>query len=70
LARRTEVRTGLRSGGRVEILEGLRPGQRVVTEGVVKVADGMQVRVGGGGNAQGRAGRGPAAAPKQGASGP
>ena len=50
-ARRTEVRTGLRSGGRVEILGGLRPGQRVITEGVVKVADGMTVRVAGAANA-------------------
>ena len=56
-ARRTEVRTGLRSGGRVEILEGLRPGQRVITEGVVKVADGMQVRLGGAANARGGANR-------------
>jgi len=58
-ARRTEVRTGIRSGGRVEVLEGLRPGQRVISEGVVKVTDGMTVRVGGAGNAQGRADRGP-----------
>ena len=58
-ARRTEVRTGLRSGGRVEILAGLSPGQRVVTEGVVKVADGMAVRIAGAANAGGRAGRGP-----------
>ena len=51
-ARRTEVRTGLRSGGRVEILAGLRPGQRVITEGVVKVTDGAQVRLAGARNAQ------------------
>jgi membrane fusion protein (multidrug efflux system) len=51
-ARRAEVRTGLRSGGRIEILAGLRPGQRVITEGVVKVADGMQVRVAGAANAR------------------
>ena len=50
-ARRTSVRTGLRSAGRVEILEGLRPGQRVITEGVVKVADGMKVRLAGTANA-------------------
>lgn len=56
-ARRAEVRTGLRAGGRIEILEGLRPGQRVITEGVVKVADGMPVRVGGAANAEGRARR-------------
>jgi membrane fusion protein (multidrug efflux system) len=50
-ARRTPVRTGLRSAGRVEILEGLRPGQKVVTEGVVKLTDGMKVRLAGTGNA-------------------
>jgi len=46
-AKRTEVRAGLRSGGRIEILQGLRPGQRVVTDGVVKLADGMKVRLAG-----------------------
>lgn len=50
-ARRTAVRTGLRSAGRVEILEGLRPGQQVVTEGVVKLSEGMKVRVAGAENA-------------------
>jgi len=50
-ARRTAVRTGLRSVGRVEILEGLKPGQKVVTEGVVKLSEGMKVRVAGAGNA-------------------
>jgi membrane fusion protein (multidrug efflux system) len=43
--RRTPVRTGVRQGGRVEILEGLPQGARVVTEGVVKVTDGMTVRL-------------------------
>jgi membrane fusion protein (multidrug efflux system) len=55
-ARRANVRTGLRSGGRIEILEGLRPGQRIVTEGVVKLSDGMKVKLagtGGGGNGGG-----------------
>ncbi|HLL29949.1 MAG TPA: efflux RND transporter periplasmic adaptor subunit [Allosphingosinicella sp.] len=51
-ARRTPVRTGLRSAGRVEILEGLTPGQKVVTEGVVKLSEGMKVRVAGAGNAE------------------
>ena len=55
--RRTAVRTGTRFGGRIEIVEGLRPGERVVTEGVVKVADGMQVRLAGPQNARGRAQR-------------
>ena len=51
-ARRTVVRTGTRAGGRVEILEGLRPGQRVITEGVVKVTDGIPVRLAGARNAR------------------
>ena len=50
-ARRTAVRTGLRSNGRIEIIEGLQPGQQVVTEGVVKLSDGMQVRLAGAENA-------------------
>lgn len=52
-AQRTAVRTGVRAGGRVEIVEGLRPGQRVVTEGVVKVSDGLPVRLAGARNAEG-----------------
>ncbi len=51
-AQRTQVRTGLRSDGRIEILEGLRPGQKVVTEGVVKLTDGVAVRLAGTQNAQ------------------
>ena len=51
-AQRTPVRTGARFAGRVEILEGLRPGQRVITEGVVKVADDMPVRLVGARNPQ------------------
>jgi membrane fusion protein (multidrug efflux system) len=50
-ARRTSVRTGLRSSGRMEIVEGLKAGQQVVTEGVVKLADGMEVRLAGAHNA-------------------
>jgi len=51
-AKRTEVRTGARSGGRIEIVEGLSAGQRVVTEGVIKVTDGMKVKVAGAQNAR------------------
>lgn len=51
-AKRTPVRTGVRMSGRIEIAEGLRPGQKVVTEGVVKIADGMKVRLAGAQNAQ------------------
>ena len=53
-AQRVPVRTGTRAVGRIEILEGLRPGQRVITEGVNKVADDMQVRVAGPQNARPR----------------
>jgi membrane fusion protein (multidrug efflux system) len=56
-AKRVQVRTGLRAAGRVEILEGLKPGQPIVTEGVVKLTDNMKVRVagpGGGGRAGGK----------------
>lgn len=49
--KRTPVRTGARQGGVVEVVEGLRPGARIVTEGVVKLSDGMKVSLG-----KGRAG--------------
>ena len=57
-AKRIPVRTGVRSEGRVEILQGLRPGQKVVTEGVVKLSDGMKVRLAGADNAQAGQARG------------
>lgn len=59
-ANRAQVRTGLRTNGRIEIVDGLRPGQKVVTEGVVKLSDGMQVRVAGAQNARPRAKTAPA----------
>ena len=55
--RRTEVRTGAHQNGRVEIVSGLRPGERVVTEGIVKVSDGMPVRLQGLGGPGGRGGQ-------------
>ena len=64
VAKRVQVRTGLRSGGRVEIVEGLQPGQRVVTEGVVKLADGMKVRLAGPNAGAPAAGGAAGAAPK------
>jgi membrane fusion protein (multidrug efflux system) len=54
---RTEIRTGAHLNGRVEITAGLRPGQRVVTEGIIKVTDGMQVRLEGQGGARGGGGQ-------------
>lgn len=41
--KRNPVKTGIRQNGRVEIVEGLAPGARIVTEGVVKLSDGMKV---------------------------
>lgn len=46
-ARRVKVDTGIRQDGMVEILGGVKPGQRIVTEGVVKLTDGMTVRLAG-----------------------
>lgn len=50
-AKRVQIRTGLRQNGRIEVIEGLAPGQQVVTEGVVKLSDGMKVRLAGAQNA-------------------
>jgi membrane fusion protein (multidrug efflux system) len=47
---RVPVHTGAHFNGRVEIVSGLRPGQPVVTEGIIKVTDGMQVRLAGQGS--------------------
>ena len=40
-----EVRTGRRRPGEVEIVEGLSPGERVITEGTQKARQGQPVRV-------------------------
>lgn len=44
-AERREVRLGQRLPGRVEIVEGLSPGERVVVRGVQKARDGAPVKV-------------------------
>jgi membrane fusion protein (multidrug efflux system) len=54
-AKRVKVDPGLRQDGMVEIRQGLNAGQRVVTEGVVKIADGQQVRTGPAGGGRGGA---------------
>ncbi len=46
-AKRVKVETGIRQDGRVEILGGVKAGQKVVTEGVVKLTDGVKVRLAG-----------------------
>ena len=44
MAEKREVRTGLRRPGSVEILDGLRAGERIVVEGTVKLREGGPVR--------------------------
>ena len=43
-ATRTPVKLGARQPGVVEITEGLNEGDRIVTEGIIKLRDGMQVK--------------------------
>jgi membrane fusion protein (multidrug efflux system) len=43
-AKRTLVQLGARQPGVVEITDGLKEGDRIVTEGIIKLRDGMQVR--------------------------
>lgn len=45
-AKRLPVKTGVRDGNLIEITEGLAAGDRIVTEGVVKLTDGASVRTG------------------------
>jgi membrane fusion protein (multidrug efflux system) len=45
-AKRIEVNTGGRDGNLVEIISGLKVGDKIVTEGVVKLSDGAKVRTG------------------------
>lgn len=44
--RRVGIRAGVRQDGLIEVLDGLQPGTRIVTEGVVKLSDGMTVQAG------------------------
>ncbi|HCW59679.1 MULTISPECIES: efflux RND transporter periplasmic adaptor subunit [Sphingobium] len=46
-AKRVKVDTGMRQNGMVEIVGGLKAGQPIVTEGVVKLSDGATVRLAG-----------------------
>ncbi|QUT04659.1 efflux RND transporter periplasmic adaptor subunit [Sphingobium phenoxybenzoativorans] len=44
-AKRVKVVTGTHQNGVVEIISGISPGQRIVTEGVVKLSDGLPFRL-------------------------
>lgn len=50
--KRAAVRIGVRDNDRLEVVEGLALGDRIVVEGMVKLADGMKVRLAGAGNAR------------------
>ncbi len=43
VARQVEIGIGARRAGEVEVLRGIAPGQRVVTDGIVKLRDGVKV---------------------------
>ena len=43
VARRRPVETGSRGGGRVEVLRGLNPGERLVVDGASLIEDGDRV---------------------------
>ena len=45
VAREREFEAGERRFGIVEVIDGLEPGERVVTEGIVKLRDGATVRL-------------------------
>ena len=40
-----KIRTGVRLYGSIEALEGIRPGERVIVEGLQKVVPGAPVRI-------------------------
>ena len=44
-ARRVEVELGQRAGGYIEVLSGLEPGDRVITEGIIRVREGSDLKV-------------------------
>ena len=68
-ARKVPVTTGLGDAGLIEV-SGLPPGARVIGEGVIKVADGMKVRLAGkGGGKRGKRGGPPGDKPERSASG-
>jgi len=45
VANRVKIEVGLRQQGRVEVLAGLQPGQRVVTEGALRLREGAPIKV-------------------------
>jgi membrane fusion protein (multidrug efflux system) len=68
VARRTDVETGISDGGFVEIRSGLKPGDKIVADGLNRVQDGASVGGGGPGGGKGE-GKGPGKGGKPGAGG-
>ena len=44
IIKKTEIKTGVRSLGNLEILSGLSDGDQVIAEGLTKVRSGMKVK--------------------------
>ena len=44
IIKKVEIETGIRNLGNLEVLKGLNPNERVVKEGLARLADGMTVR--------------------------
>ena len=42
---KTEIKTGIRGGGYVEVLSGLNEGDLVISEGVSKVRDKVKIKI-------------------------
>jgi membrane fusion protein (multidrug efflux system) len=68
VARRTDVETGISDGGFVEIRSGVKPGDKIVADGLNRVQDGASVGGGGPGGGKGE-GKGPGKGGKPGAGG-
>ena len=44
MLKKTEVKTGIRSQGNLEVLEGLNEGDKIIAEGLTKVRPGMKIK--------------------------
>ena len=44
MIKKTEIETGIRNVGNIEVLKGLSEGDKVIAEGLTKVRPGMKVK--------------------------
>ncbi|HYF23492.1 MAG TPA: efflux RND transporter periplasmic adaptor subunit [Caulobacteraceae bacterium] len=56
VAERREITVGAREGGQIEVVEGLKPGERIVADGVNRVQPNQPLRFAGEGGGRGRGG--------------